>query len=78
MLLGKDLAPYRTGKHSNPQNRAKIHQKYTKKYDFQCFWCIFALFCLWGVFPILWGANFFAICYVKKPVGSFAAANFSF
>ena len=28
--LGKELAPYRIGKHSNPQNRAKIHQKYTK------------------------------------------------
>ena len=27
-LLGKDLAPYRIGKHSNPQNSPKIHQKY--------------------------------------------------
>ena len=58
--VGKDLAPYRIGKHSSPQNRAKIHQKY-KKYDFQYFWYIFALFCLWGRFPILWGAKFFAI-----------------
>ena len=28
--IGKDLAPYRIGKHSNPQNSPKIHQKYSK------------------------------------------------
>ena len=27
-ILGKNLAPYRIGKHSNPQNRAKIRQKH--------------------------------------------------
>ena len=27
-ITGKDLAPYRIGKHSIPQNKAKIHQKY--------------------------------------------------
>ena len=31
----------------------KIGQKYTKKYDSRYFWCIFALFCFWGRFPIL-------------------------
>ena len=51
--IGKDLAPYRMGKHSHPQkNRAKILIN-TKKCDFLYFWYVFALFCLWGRFPIL-------------------------
>ena len=36
----------------NPQNRAKIHQKYSKNAIFGIL--VFALFCLWGRFPILW------------------------
>ena len=31
-LFGKHLAPYRIGKHTKPQNRAKRHQKDTKKH----------------------------------------------
>ena len=50
--VGKDLAPYRIGKHSNPQNSPKILQKYSKN-TISVFLGIFALLCLWGRFPIL-------------------------
>ena len=40
VFFGKRLAPYRIGKHSNAQNRAKIDQKYTKN----------MIFCIFGVF----------------------------
>ena len=38
--IGKELAPYTIAKHSNPQNRAKIHQKYSKNR----IWGIFGVF----------------------------------
>ena len=47
---GKDLAPYRIGKHSNPQSSPKIHQKYFKKYDFRYFFGVFCPILLVGAF----------------------------
>ena len=38
--VGKDLILYRVGQHSNPQNRAKIRQKYPTN----------MIFCIFGVF----------------------------
>ena len=56
--FGKELAPHRIGKHSNPRSRAKIDQN-TQKLGFSVFLCIFAPILRVGLFPILEGANSF-------------------
>ena len=56
---GKDLAPYRIGKHSNPQNSPTIHQKYSKKYDFRYFWGYFFPILLVGAFSYSVGGQVF-------------------
>ena len=57
--IGKELAPYRIGKHSNPQNRAKIHQKYTKNRGFRVFLVYFCPILLVGTFSYSLGGQLF-------------------
>ena len=58
LLVGKDLAPHRIGKHSNPQNRPKIHQKYSKNTIFSIFGIFFPYFACGGVFLFCRGPSF--------------------
>ena len=48
--FGRDLAPYRVGNHSNPQNRAKKHEKYQKNTIFGIFGVFLPYFACGGVF----------------------------
>ena len=57
-LLGKDLAPYRIGKHSNPQNSPKIHQKYSKNTIFGILGVFLSYFACGGVFLFCRGPSF--------------------
>ena len=47
--IGKDLTLYRIGKHSNPQNSPKIHQKYSKNTVFGIFGVFLPYFGCGGV-----------------------------
>ena len=57
--LGKDLAPYRIGKHSNPQNREKIRQTYSKNTIFGIFCVFLPYFACGGVFLFCTGPSLF-------------------
>ena len=56
--VGKDLAPYRIGKHSNLQNSPKIHQKYSKNTIFGIFG-VFLPYLLVGAFSYSVGGQVF-------------------
>ena len=47
--FGKDLTLYRIGKHNNPQNSPKIHQKYSKNTIFGIFGVFLPYFGCGGV-----------------------------
>ena len=56
--LGKDLAPCRIGKHSNPQNSPKKHQKYSNNTIFGIFGVFLSYFARGGVFLFCRGPSF--------------------
>ena len=57
--VGKDLAPHRIGKHSDPQNRAKIDQKYSKNMIFGIFGVFFPPISLVGALSYSVGGQVF-------------------
>ena len=56
--VGKDLAPYRIGNHSNPQNSPKIHQKYSKNTIFGISGVFLPYVACGGVFLFCRGPSF--------------------